>query len=253
MTASDAQYRLDTATPEDVPALLECAGRSFVDDRHTQLKAIAHGYGWRAEDVIRYQSEGVRGLYEALQDPKRNMIVARDKSSSVLGSVVWTKKLVGEDQTQKRQIGAHIPPLDEAEYATPKNIANLEKTTNAAMSHFISHLMPSGHTCWYIVSINVHPAHQGKGIGTALINWGAEKADVEGLPCWVSSSHGAVRMFEGCGFQEVGRLELCLDEWAEGIVRPSGLAGNDKEADPPKEWGQYVWTWLERAPAARAI
>lgn len=250
-------WKLETATIDDIPALLECTSRCAVNDRHTLPKSLALSYGSRAKNVARYRSSCVKGLYDrAFRDPKYDVIVARDEGGSVIGSVVWARTLldiIPSKHDEVRQTGSKISPGDASKYSSTKTVANLEKTTAAAMKHHIAYLMPAGHACRYVVSINVNPRYQNGGIGTALINWGVIRLIRGGVPCWVSSGHDAIQMFERRGLQEFGRLGLCLDEWAEGIMRPQESTDDVDDAAESRslEWGLYVWTWQERPSIPR--
>jgi GNAT superfamily N-acetyltransferase len=57
------------------------------------------------------------------------------------------------------------------------------------MSYLSSHhfaemevkLLPLGERVLYCCSIGVHPTHQGRGVGTALVRWACDKADADGV------------------------------------------------------------------------
>ncbi len=62
---------------------------------------------------------------------------------------------------------------------------------------------------WYLLAIGVEPAHQGKGIGSALIRPVLERADREGLPCYLETMTDAdVRFYQKHGFDVVARGRL---------------------------------------------
>jgi ribosomal protein S18 acetylase RimI-like enzyme len=46
-------------------------------------------------------------------------------------------------------------------------------------------LLPPQH--WYLPAIGVDPAHQGRGVGGALLRWGCSRADVAGAPCYLET------------------------------------------------------------------
>lgn len=274
-----AAFRLDVASEDDLPAILQQTGRSFIADRHTQLKAVAKGYGLQPEDVARYHCDCIRGLFQsALQERKYEVIVARDESGCVLGSVIWARKEPDLDAAtsssggdDSERLGKQVPQqlvekeeasspwLDEFLQKTPKTVPNLEKLTAAAMSHYVSRLAPNDRPCRYIVALGVDPAHQNRGVGTALVQWGLARADKEGVEyCWVSSSNDAVELFRRTGFRDVGRLSVRLDEWAGGVERPVELCMERTRIDNEENletdtgrWGRYTWTWLVRTSDSR--
>lgn len=55
------------------------------------------------------------------------------------------------------------------------------------------------------------PKFQGQGIGSALIKWGLDRADAEGVEAYLEASPQALRLYEKLGFREAGRL----DTWIE--------------------------------------
>ena len=61
---------------------------------------------------------------------------------------------------------------------------------------------------WMLYILVVKPEYQGRGAGRLMIRWGAERADAEGLPCYVDSSPEAVGIYGRYGFGEVNRLVL---------------------------------------------
>ena len=69
------------------------------------------------------------------------------------------------------------------------------------------------------------PRHQRLGAGTALIRWGTERADREGLPCWLEASPVGYATYVRCGFTDVAVLDLDITgRW--GLQRA-----------PAEDWG----------------
>lgn len=67
--------------------------------------------------------------------------------------------------------------------------------------------MPQPH--WYLMMLGVAPAYQGQGIGSLLVQPVLQKADCEGLPCYVETSNeAAVRFYQKHGFEIVRTDEL---------------------------------------------
>ncbi|KAF9410034.1 hypothetical protein BGZ94_001781 [Podila epigama] len=138
------------------------------------------------------------------------------------------------------------PPVQPTEPGAPLTIAELEKTTHNAMLHFVDHLMPDGVKCRYIYSLSVAPAYQGQGIGSALMKWGTDLADKDNVFCWVSSSMSGWTAYAKAGFIEIGRLDLELDNYAQGVKRT--IVGPDGMETTSQEWGNYIWRWMRRDP-----
>ena len=78
------------------------------------------------------------------------------------------------------------------------------------------------------------PRFQRRGIGTKLLQWGIDKADAGDLPCWTHASPASYTLYERVGFQEVGKSDYDLDEYA-----PGGRGGN-------RGWGRYTFRYMLR-------
>ncbi len=62
---------------------------------------------------------------------------------------------------------------------------------------------------WYLSIIGVDPAHQGKGIGSALLRHSLEPCDEQGLPAYLESSNPAnVPLFQRHGFEVLGEIQV---------------------------------------------
>lgn len=62
--------------------------------------------------------------------------------------------------------------------------------------------------CWYLVYLGTKPPARGKGYGKALIRHGTDRADKDGVPCYLESSNVVnLRLYQAMGF------ELCKQVW----------------------------------------
>ena len=71
---------------------------------------------------------------------------------------------------------------------------------------------------WYLDMLAVHPSHQGKGHGRALVQWGLDEAVKEGVCASVIAAHGRDRFYGRCGYVEVGRANV-------GPLAENGIKG----------------------------
>ena len=124
-----------------------------------------------------------------------------------------------------------------------EKITRLHKLEDEDMQRWQDTFMPPGSNtqCMIILGLSVDPKHQRKGVGSALLKWGADRADELGVFTWVHSSEMAWKAYEKAGFEVQGTLDLDLDEWAP---RPPPV---EEEGEGAK-WGRYVCRYMKRLP-----
>lgn len=121
-------------------------------------------------------------------------------------------------------------------------IARLGEHTSAHFADFQNRVMPDGVRCMYVMSVNIHPDHQGRGVGKALLNLATDRADQEDVFLWVHSSEDGAEFYRKCGFEVDDTLELDLDHWANLM---------DPAIPPPagdEQWGTYTFRYMIRQP-----
>jgi GNAT superfamily N-acetyltransferase len=65
----------------------------------------------------------------------------------------------------------------------------------------------------YMAILAVDPKFQRMGVGRKLLEWGLEKADKEGLECWIEASPAGKPLYEKVGWGEVGVTDVELKRW----------------------------------------
>lgn len=74
---------------------------------------------------------------------------------------------------------------------------------------------------WYLPMIGVDPAHQGHGIGSALLRHTLAGCDREGLPAYLESSNPAnVPLYERHGFEVLGEIRVDDSPTVFPMLRP---------------------------------
>ena len=53
---------------------------------------------------------------------------------------------------------------------------------------------------WYLEALAIHPDFQGQGHGNALVKWGLQQAEREGICASVISAYGKDGFYKKCGF-----------------------------------------------------
>jgi len=75
------------------------------------------------------------------------------------------------------------------------------------MQQMASHHPKEPH--WYLPLIGIDPAHQGKGLGSALLKHATDICDRDGMPAYLESSNLAnVPLYERHGFAALGRIQI---------------------------------------------
>lgn len=62
--------------------------------------------------------------------------------------------------------------------------------------------------CWYLPLIGVDPAHQGRGCGSALLQYALAQCDADGLPAYLESSNPRnISLYLRHGFEIIGNIQ----------------------------------------------
>ncbi len=76
---------------------------------------------------------------------------------------------------------------------------------------------PHDKDCWYLPIIGVDPAHQGKGIGAALMKHATDTIDQAGALSYLESSNPAnISLYQRHGFEAIGEIKF----GDSGVVTP---------------------------------
>ncbi|KAH7165779.1 acyl-CoA N-acyltransferase [Dactylonectria macrodidyma] len=65
-----------------------------------------------------------------------------------------------------------------------------------------------GRPHWYLELIGVRKEWMGKGAASPLMRWGVDRADEDGLPCFLEATPNGRGMYEKYGFRVVGQQEF---------------------------------------------
>ncbi|KAJ9629085.1 hypothetical protein H2204_009025 [Knufia peltigerae] len=231
--------RLQYASPSDVPALVGIFERAFARDRATRLKAAGH------QERPSYIGSMIEApLRDWLDQPHRCRVLKLETEESLkpLGWICWgfyglTESKVGSlcasAETSSIECILRARPGQYSLSALPEDcrpeskdpdrpadtpnqsVADLEALCSADSKQWMSRLMPQGGRGMFIASICIDPEHQGRGIGSELLQWGIRLADSELLSIWVHSSEDGWNLFASKGFEEIGRLQLDLGEYTK--------------------------------------
>ncbi|KAJ5781199.1 Acyl-CoA N-acyltransferase [Penicillium paradoxum] len=72
---------------------------------------------------------------------------------------------------------------------------------------------------YYLDMLGVHPAYNGKGLGTRLLKWGIERADAQGVETYLSASPAGKPLYEKYGFRGVDIFSPYPDYVQTAMIR----------------------------------
>lgn len=116
----------------------------------------------------------------------------------------------------EKDVAETLPP-------PPNIMAVMAADARAFKSQFIG---PRPHASLEILI--THPAHQRRGAGTLLVQWGCARADELGIPCALTASAAGLRLYQREGFEVVMEKDMDLRPWGieetevrRAMVRPA--------------------------------
>lgn len=94
---------------------------------------------------------------------------------------------------------------------------------------------------FYLALLMTDPQFQRRGIGTAMLEWGHQRADDAGIPASLIASPFGHHLYQKLGWKDVeSPLEVDLAQWVDGAQ--GGNMG----------WGVYKWYYMVRLPRTAA-
>lgn len=117
-----------------------------------------------------------------------------------------------------------------------KELTPLQKYLQAKMQGFAKSWMVETRNL-YLGLLMTDPKYQRRGIGTAMLNWGHERADKEKVPMFLIATPVGHGLYQHVGWKDIAEpIEVDLREWVEG-----GKGGD-------QGWGDYRFYPMLRLP-----
>ncbi|KXL46263.1 hypothetical protein M433DRAFT_65847 [Acidomyces richmondensis BFW] len=207
---------------EDIPAM------AAVDAAAMATWGLARAMDQSATTGEPRQQMVERWMREAYgKDPTQTWMKVTDDEAGgeLIAAALWKFQLQPEEERgavgsgdatgreEKKQTGEEpAPPL-----------ATVVDGVKPFKSQFIG---PRPHASLEILI--THPAHQRRGAGTLLVQWGCARADELGIPCALTASAAGLRLYQREGFEVVMEKDMDLRPWGieetevrRAMVRPA--------------------------------
>jgi len=158
------------ANAADQPALARVLGRAFDDDPVMNFVISGRPVGPRAAVLL--------GLFAQMHLDDESVYVAEDvETGEILGGAVWAPP--GHWRVPVLQYVKHFRTLLKAvgiRSVTKINVLNAMEKNHPKEHHY------------YLAVIGTDPDHQGRGVGTALMQPVLDRCNDEGMPAYLESS-----------------------------------------------------------------
>ncbi|KAK4698084.1 hypothetical protein P7C71_g96, partial [Lecanoromycetidae sp. Uapishka_2] len=226
------ELSLDAASKSDIPTFIQIHAAAFAKDNAVRLM-------FKSTSEYTEKLHGM--LTSQVADPNYSVIKAVRKSTDeVLGwlGFEWIGYPSSDGQYDGKEVQIPVNPLAASD-AEPKGGERTLRSVMHADFRRVQDEWMKGKRYIHIGTVVVHPSHQGKGVGSALVRFATSKADSNQDPCWIQSSPAAHGVYYHCGFRDVGRLEVDLREFADG-----GSEGKEG-------WGIFEFVYMLRLPENR--
>ncbi|KAH8668614.1 acyl-CoA N-acyltransferase [Xylariales sp. PMI_506] len=231
-----SSIQLRDACWSDLPRMAHILALAFWDDN--VVGDIIHPH--RQEFPEDFDAYWLRRLHCAFWDYRTRLLVAVDREEDsgkevVVGVSRWTRMGPGGKDMECWRFDPRnlmkplsIWAMDIHALIWPNRASDPSKADILARAFSFYRHVFSGERAdsWYLWSLAVDPAAQGKGVGRELVQWGLRRAEVEGVCASVGSAKGKDGFYLKCGF-EIQDGNIC-----EGEGNP--LAGLD--------CGNIYWT-----------
>ncbi|CAN8098115.1 unnamed protein product [Discula destructiva] len=204
------------ARKDEVHALINIGARAFKGRAMSEalfpkrLRAIDGQLMCSDAEKLQCQEESefcVERLLRRIDDETEHFVVATDDHDAPIGYANWRSPLSNKPEEAKALESLlqeeHPKTMDmEALAVISKGIAVLEAAIRDALGE------DEFRRSWYLAGLAVDPAHQRKGIGKMLMQWGQERADQEHTTVRLMASEVGANLYRALGFEEVGSLEV---------------------------------------------
>lgn len=177
------------ATPEDIPQMLAVFFSAF-SSSPLNKRCFSPSF----PDVQAFQTSF---LQTNIDDKDDNFMLVAEDDSKILGWARWVRR--ENPPLSGKQIDPSTFPAS-GDQATAADF--FQRNADATFKHV------AGERHWFLSTIATAKEAQRRGVGSALMRFGVEKADREGWMSYLNSSSEGRGLYEKFGFRVVGTSEF---------------------------------------------
>lgn len=220
-------YQLQPLSEDDIDAYMVCASSAFLDDPLRKATFPPHlvdpadpgeEQRFRVTRMRKRLAEQSGGRAFKIEDPARPGVIAACSSwiapqkPGPDGAGDAAEKRVGRDVAVDRPKCANPVVWDEQVRLLNLSKENIfgKSTDFWCMSVLYRHIGEHGKAdrCEDLAGLATHPDYQGNGLGAALVRWGLEQAEKDGLPVYLEATPAGAPLYKRLGFEVVEEHDL---------------------------------------------
>ncbi|KAM0552023.1 hypothetical protein ACHAPJ_008133 [Fusarium lateritium] len=183
-----SSIRIRPATHDDIPSMLSIFFSAF-----SASPLNARCFNPSAADVQAYQTSF---LQTGIDDKNGNFMIVAEDDSQILGWARWVRK---ETPSSSKKVHPSMYPASGHRAVA----AHFFQVNADATAKYVA-----GEKHWFLSTIATAKEAQRRGVGSALMKFGVERADEEGWMSYVNSSGEGKGLYEKFGYRVVGTSEF---------------------------------------------
>ncbi|KAF2108183.1 acyl-CoA N-acyltransferase [Lophiotrema nucula] len=205
--SSASQISIVRLEDADFPTAFEVMSKSFGSDA-----PFINAY-FPKHDTPAGQEQGYKRLLAWKQASSDSTFLKAVKGDVIVGIAVWTLMTEPPPQTLEEVEGKEELPKIWADEKDREWMTRLWKSYVVPRTKVVNDT--GGRGVYVLELLAVHPGYQRLGAGKALVKWGTDAADREGLKSIVEGTLVARRLYESCGL--VAHIEEMHFDVGEGF------------------------------------
>ncbi|KAL1625065.1 hypothetical protein SLS56_007573 [Neofusicoccum ribis] len=193
-------YQLEILTENDIDACFECAAPAFLHDALREATFPPHLVDPANPD-------------EELDFRKRRMRTRFED-----GSIFF--KILDPDQPGRIAAWSNWTPPQKPDATKKTSDAPDPNDRPKCVNHVVldaqmnfmkeakERLFGDDKNFWYLGGLVTNPDYQGKGMGAALVRWGMEQAEMDGVPVYLEATPTGRILYTKLGFEKVDEFDV---------------------------------------------